>query len=134
MEAKLQQYQAIKRELKYIKEKVEELEEKKSSIKGMVISDMNVQSSYSGNAIEDLLVAIEESLEEYIKLETKLLNTKLEIDRAIEMLEPIEREVLRYRYFEGMRFEEISCKIKYSYRTVRRIHKRSIEKLNLNII
>ena len=82
--------------------------------------------------IDDLLIKIEEMIQRYHEKELELFNKQLDIESSIEKLEPLERNVLRYRYIDGLRFEEISCKIKYSYRTVRRIHKRSIEKLEKN--
>ena len=61
----LKEYTSIKRELKQIQFKLKELEERKTSIKSMVISDMNVQTSHNNNSIEDLLIKIEECIEEY---------------------------------------------------------------------
>ena len=132
MEKKLKQYQDIKKELEQIKEKILELQERKTSIKSMVISDMNVQTSHNNCTIDDLLIKIEEMIQKYHEKELELFNKQLDIESSIEKLDTLERSVLRYRYIDGLRFEEISCKIKYSYRTVRRIHKRSIEKKKKN--
>jgi flagellar biosynthesis chaperone FliJ len=68
----LKEYTSIKRELKQIQFKLKELEERKTSIKSMVISDMNVQTSHNNNSIEDLLIKIEECIEEYNKKEIEL--------------------------------------------------------------
>ena len=63
----LKEYTSIKKELKQIQFKLKELEERKTSIKSMIISDMNVQTSHNNNSIEDLLIKIEECIEEYNK-------------------------------------------------------------------
>ena len=76
----LKEYTSIKKELKQIQFKLKELEERKTSIKSMIISDMNVQTSHNNNSIEDLLIKIEECIEEYNKKEIKLYNTQLEIE------------------------------------------------------
>ena len=70
----LKEYTSIKKELKQIQFKLKELEERKTSIKSMIISDMNVQTSHNNNSIEDLLIKIEECIEEYNKKEIKLKN------------------------------------------------------------
>ena len=77
----LKEYTSIKRELKQIQFKLKELEERKTSIKSMVISDMNVQTSHNNNSIEDLLIKIEECIEEYNKKEIELYNKQLEIEK-----------------------------------------------------
>lgn len=87
----LKEYTSIKRELKQIQFKLKELEERKTSIKSMVISDMNVQTSHNNNSIEDLLIKIEECIEEYNKKEIELYNKQLEIEKCINSLEPTER-------------------------------------------
>ena len=56
-------------------------------------------------------------------------NDKERLEKSLDILEPLEKTVIRYVYFDNKRFEEISCKINYSYRTVRRIHKSAIDKL-----
>lgn len=102
----LKEYTSIKRELKQIQFKLKELEERKTSIKSMVISDMNVQTSHNNNSIEDLLIKIEECIEEYNKKEIELYNKQLEIEKCINSLEPTERIIARSRYIEGKTFDK----------------------------
>ena len=118
----LKEYTSIKRELKQIQFKLKELEERKTSIKSMVISDMNVQTSHNNNSIEDLLIKIEECIEEYNKKEIELYNKQLEIEKCINSLEPTERIIARSRYIEGKTFEQISVDLNYSWRHTIRIH------------
>ena len=70
----LKEYTSIKKELEQIQFKLKELGERKTSIKSMIISDMNVQTSHNNNSIEDLLIKIEECIEEYNKKEIELYN------------------------------------------------------------
>ena len=125
----LKEYTSIKRELKQIQFKLKELEERKSSIKSMVISDMNVQTSHNNNSIEDLLIKIEECIEEYNKKEIELYNKQLEIEKCINSLEPTERIIARSRYIEGKTFEQISVDLNYSWRHTIRIHGKILQKI-----
>ena len=125
----LKKYTSIKRELKQIQFKLKELEERKTSIKSMVISDMNVQTSHNNNSIEDLLIKIEECIEEYNKKEIELYNKQLEIEKCINSLEPTERIIARSRYIEGKTFEQISVDLNYSWRHTIRIHGKILQKI-----
>lgn len=125
----LKEYTSIKRELKQIQFKLKELEERKTSIKSMVISDMNVQASHNNNSIEDLLIKIEECIEEYNKKEIELYNKQLEIEKCINSLEPTERIIARSRYIEGKTFEQISVDLNYSWRHTIRIHGKILQKI-----
>ena len=125
----LKDYTSIKRDLKQIQFKLKELEERKTSIKSMVISDMNVQTSHNNNSIEDLLIKIEECIEEYNKKEIELYNKQLEIEKCINSLEPTERIIARSRYIEGKTFEQISVDLNYSWRHTIRIHGKILQKI-----
>ena len=125
----LKEYTNIKKELKQIQFKLKELEERKTSIKSMIISDMNVQTSHNNNSIEDLLIKIEECIEEYNKKEIKLYNKQLEIENCINSLEPTERIIARSRYIEGKTFEQIAVDLNYSWRHTIRIHGKILQKI-----
>ena len=125
----LKKYTSIKKELKQIQFKLKELEERKTSIKSMIISDMNVQTSHNNNSIEDLLIKIEECIEEYNKKEIKLYNKQLEIENCINSLEPTERIIARSRYIEGKTFEQIAVDLNYSWRHTIRIHGKILQKI-----
>ena len=125
----LKEYTSIKKELKQIQFKLKELEERKTSIKSMIISDMNVQTSHNNNSMEDLLIKIEECIEEYNKKEIKLYNKQLEIENCINSLEPTERIIARSRYIEGKTFEQIAVDLNYSWRHTIRIHGKILQKI-----
>lgn len=127
----LKEYIEVKREIKIIEEKIEFLESKKTSIKSQIITDMP-RGEAEQDRLGQLLIQIEELIELYNEKQIKLMKQQTEIENCIDKLDSsLERNIMRYVYFEGMRFEEVSCIIHYSYRTVRRIHKRAIENLGI---
>ena len=125
----LKEYTSIKKELEQIQFKLKELGERKTSIKSMIISDMNVQTSHNNNSIEDLLIKIEECIEEYNKKEIELYNKQLEIERCINSLDATERIIARSRYIEGKTFEQIAVDLNYSWRHTIRIHGKILQKI-----
>ena len=126
----LKEYTSIKKELKQIQFKLKELEERKTSIKSMIISDMNVQTSHNNNSIEDLLIKIEECIEEYNKKEIKLYNKQLEIENCINGLEPTERIIMRLRYIEGYKWEKVCVETNYSWEGIHKIHRKILKKIS----
>ena len=90
----LKEYTSIKKELEQIQFKLKELGERKTSIKSMIISDMNVKTSHNNNSIEDLLIKKEECIEEYNKKEIELYNKQLEIEKCINSLDATERIIM----------------------------------------
>ena len=128
----LQSYISIKRELNQINERIQELEHAKYNISSPTWSDMPTGGHGDHDKIGTMLIRIEEQSEMYWDKYKDLLEMQNKIEKAIEKLEPIEREVIRYKYFEGKTFDDIADIINYSFTTVRRIHKRSVEKLKMN--
>lgn len=127
----LKEYIEVKREIEIIGEKIEFLESKKTSIKSQIITDMP-RGEAEQDRLGQLLIQIEELIDSYNEKQIKLMKQQTEIENCIDKLDSsLERNIMRYVYFEGMRFEEVSCIIHYSYRTVRRIHKRAIENLGI---
>ena len=59
----LKQYTEVKREIKIIEEKIEYLENKKTSIKSQVMSDMPKSNNVRNDLLLDILAELEELLE-----------------------------------------------------------------------
>lgn len=53
----------------------------------------------------------------------------LEIEQAIECLEPRERTLVRLYYMEGLTWEEVCVEMSYSWRQIHRIHARVLGQL-----
>ena len=58
-----------------------------------------------------------------------LLEQMAAIERAIESLEPIERLLIRLRYIDGLRWEEIAVDLNYSIQHVWRLHGEVLKKM-----
>lgn len=62
----------------------------------------------------------------------KTMKRKIEqIDRALSSLSNIEREIIRYKCIEGMRYYEFTYKVHMSERQCMRIKKRALRKINI---
>lgn len=62
------------------------------------------------------------------KLE-ELTAAQTEIEETIDGLEPKERRLMRYRYIDGLEWEEVCVKMCYSWRQTHRLHSAILDKL-----
>ena len=58
-----------------------------------------------------------------------LIEGQLRIEKAIESLEPIERELLRLRYIDGAEWIDVAAEIHYEWTQTHRIHARALAKI-----
>lgn len=66
------------------------------------------------------------------KYEAKLADltaAQTEIEETIDGLEPKERRLMRYRYIDGLEWEEVCVKMCYSWRQTHRLHSAILDKL-----
>lgn len=59
----------------------------------------------------------------------ELTELMAEIEQAIEVLDPLERSMIRLHYFQGFTWEQIALELNYTRRHVTRMHGRALEKL-----
>lgn len=126
----LKNYIETKREIEIIKDKIEYLEEKKTSIKSMIIDDMPKGSNTENDRLGELLGEIEELLNIYNEKQIRLIRQQIKIEEAISKLDDaIDRNIMRLRYFEGMKWERICVEVNYRWAQVHRHHKKILEKI-----
>ncbi len=93
-----------------------------SCIKAITYDKDRVQVSPSNHA-ENFMVRLAELGDEYARMQ---MSYKLERDKRIAMINGLPkkelRKVLRKRYVDGKRFEEIAVALHYTYRHVTRLH------------
>ena len=125
----LMQYGSIELEVKQLKERIEYLEEKKTSIKSQVITDMPVGGGERTDILT-LITKIEDSQIELIQKQSKLVDIMESIEHTIDGLEDsTERLILRARYLECKKWEQICVELNYSWRQIHRLHSNILKKI-----
>lgn len=82
------------------------------------------------DALTVQIAAVDELEKLYQESEAALIQAQIDIEQMIMELEsPIERQVLRYRYLDGMKWEKISVKMNYSESHIHRFYSRALRKL-----
>ena len=117
----LQEYGILKDEVMQLEEQIVFWEERKTSIKSQIISDMP-RSGGDGKELLDILIGIEDTIKKLNKKLTKLIKKISEIEDTIENLGTTERVLMRYKYIENLKMFQIAEKMDYSERHLNRVH------------
>ena len=124
----LKSYRQIKREIGHIRSQIAEADKNMVYLQSVIISDM----PRGGEAVSKLEKAIEQKDKLcgllYHEIE-RLSKLQIKIEYAISQLPPSEREVMRLRYIDGLRFEKIALKTNYAVRNIFYIHRKAVDKL-----
>ena len=125
---RLRNYAILKEERNQLRRQLEELEAALYYPKIQRLNGMPSAPSKE-NALE-LMVARHAELQE--KYEAKIAEMNAEmlfVETAIETLEPTARMLLRYRYLECLKWEEVCVKMNYSWMQTHRIHANALNQL-----
>ena len=77
------------------------------------------------NAV-DLHITLQERYRAQLQ---RLAAAQTAIETLIESLEPLTRQLMRYRYIDGLRWEEVCGAIGYSWRQTHNIHAKALDDL-----
>ena len=120
----LQSYRQIKREIKEIENAMRELDTRIYSPRVPKLTGMpTAQNTEPGSAQERAATALFELREKQTEAITKLYRRAAEIETTIELLhEPLQRRILRMRYFDGRSWTAIAQRVHYSESYVKQVH------------
>ena len=102
----LRQYRSIKIEISQIERRIEEI--------GSLGHD------------DDIVQPLRDLYREKL---ADLIRGQLQIEKAIESLNPTERELMRLRYIDGADWTEVAATIHYEWTQTHRIHARALAKI-----
>ena len=125
----LKSYRSILCEIAQLEEQIYRLEICARSPASMHTSDTPVSHDINQDRIGDLLVKSDElkNILYYKKIE--LLETQISIEKAISTLDTRGRILFRYRYIEGLKWEDICLKMSYSWNVIHNIHRNGLREL-----
>jgi DNA-directed RNA polymerase specialized sigma24 family protein len=127
--ARLKQYRNNKKEIEQLRARLEELETALYYPKIPHLTDMPKGGNTEGNHQEDLAIYHIELLTKYNTKLAELAAEQLAIENAIEGLSQTERMLMRYRYLDGLAWEEVCVRIGYSWVQTHAYHGKALQKL-----
>lgn len=122
-------YRDLQAEHRQLCEELEKVEALITSPTAPKMDGMPHGSSGPSSPVEILAVKHLTLQDLYRKQVDRLMAEQLRIEEMIDGLEPTERRLARFRYIDGMTWEEVCTRMSYSWRQTHRIHGRIIDKL-----
>lgn len=128
----LREYRDIKLERDKLKDLLDELEGSIYSFKSPRMDGMPGGNSQPGNPVESAAIKHQDLLARYEAKATALDEALAEIERAIDVLPPRERTLIRLYYAQGLTWEEVCVAMNYSWRQIHRIHSGALKALKMS--
>lgn len=122
-------YIPMKDEVEQLKDQIITLREQLISPKNQVLTGMPQGGSGNKDKMGEVICRIDELEKKYITKYTALLQECEKIENAIEPLESKERMLMRYKYLQGLKWEDVALKMNYSVENVYKLHGRILLKL-----
>ena len=125
---RLSAYLSARKEHKQITDQLAELNARMVNVGAQVIDGM----PKGGSGVDPMPGMIDlkaKLMERYCALAEELIRTQLSIEEAIETLDSTERTLARYRYIEGLTWEQVCVALGYSWSQTHLIHSRVLDKL-----
>jgi DNA-directed RNA polymerase specialized sigma subunit len=125
---RLNSYRHVQIERRQLLDRIIRLETRLTSPGAQNLDGMP-HGSGNGDALANGVARLSDLRDLYREKEIELTQSLIDIEHLIANLEPVERVIARYRYIEGMHWEQICVKINYSWRQTHRIHSDMIDRL-----
>ena len=125
---RLNSYNHVRLERRQILEQIMRLEARLTAPGAQRLDGMP-HAAGNGDALANGVVRLAELRDLYRGKEADLAQAQMDVEHLIEDLDPIERVIARYRYIDGMQWEQICVRVNYSWRQTHRIHSDMIDKL-----
>lgn len=122
------------RSYRYLKNEVERLEEELAEWRSKaekMTRELSGMPSGSGGG-DKVPACVEKIWELEREFNTKLsdmVEQRQAIERAIESLPNKQKQLMRYRYIDGMKWEKVAVEMNMEYRWVLRIHGRALQEI-----
>ena len=127
----LRSYRALAAERRQLEALLEEIESSLYSAKVQRLTGMPLApgSGESGSAQERLADRTMELRARYARNIAELSERQLAIEQAIDALPSTMRQLLRARYIEGLAWEDVCVRMRYSWRQTHRLHAEALRRL-----
>ena len=125
---RLNSYKDMRDEYRQLMDELQQLEAVMDSPSGPNY-DWMPKSPGVGNPVERMVIKHLELVDRYKAQLSKLAAAQLAIEEMIENLEPTERRLARFRYIDGLNWDDVCERMNYSWRQTHRIHGKMLDKL-----
>lgn len=129
----LKQYRSLTNEIENLNEKIVRLRSQLELASTQIMTGMPHGSDGEVDKIGKALSILEEAQKRYYDKLIEITELTLKIEKAIENLTPTERLLIRYRYMDFMKWEDICSKLKLSWKQSHNLHKKILRKFEMGV-
>ena len=127
----LYNYNSLKASIKNIWQELEEIDYREISAVDLQYEPVATNAIHQPTEEAAVRVA---DLKTHLEQRIKITESKLErIDRAIEALNPTERQIIEQRYKNGKQWWEIAYEVKFNERWCKEIRRRAVNKIAIGL-
>ncbi|MGN0592023.1 MAG: RNA polymerase sigma factor [Ruminococcus sp.] len=127
-------YKYIKKEIEDIKNRINQLRTEARSPKGVQYSDAYRGRGEPVPAQQRYMERLEELSALYEAKKAELQTSLIAIERAIASLPPELRLMMRYRYIDGYKWEQVNEMMHISEPTSKRMHRKALKLLQNDLV
>lgn len=126
----LMSYQRAKRKVRRLERQLHELRLNKMG--PSAINNDGMPRSSDMSDLSDYVAKLDEIERDIVTARYRRICTFQKIQRAIEAMEDEqEKDLLTYRYIDGLKWEEVAVKMGYSWQHIHKIHSRALKNLRI---
>lgn len=125
----LQEIRDISIEIQTLEDEIRDLKTSLMYTKAQTYNDMPKSKYIHTDKMSELICRLIDTERKLSEKKNILLKKRIEIETIIDTLPPIERTVIRLKYFQGKKWYEIANITNYSERSVQRFHGYALQKL-----
>lgn len=126
---RLNSYRDLLTERAQLLEELQRLEALMDSPSAPNMDGMPRSSSGPSNPVERQAIKHLELMDRYKAQIAQMVEQQAAIEKLIEGLDPVERRLARFRYIDGLTWEDVCDEMNYSWRQTHRIHGRMLDRL-----
>lgn len=123
----LRKFYSLRREADQLRDEVAELKAIAASCGGGLNGMPRAPGAHS--KVEDLVIRIDEAVSKYEARIIKIIDLQIRIEEAIERLPTAEQMLIRYRYLDGLTWEEVCVRLGYAWSQTHRLHAKALKDL-----
>lgn len=125
LKEKLKRYRELEAERRQIERQIEKVE----TLMGPRVTNIGGSSGHGGDLMLEIVSQHIALQDRYRKKLQELAAEQNAVEDMIAGLEPVTRMLMRYRYIDGMAWEEVCVAVGYSWSQTHALHAEALDKL-----
>ena len=125
----LYQYKSIKLEIKRLQDRIKQLQLDASAPSIQRMTGMPFYHDMDYDKFSEYMSRKQELIDALSEKMTKLMEEEKSIENAIDGLSSVQRRLMRYRYIDGLEWNDICTEMNYGWAQIHRIHGAALQAL-----